>query len=175
MITMQEINVMACLDDDQLHWIQVHLENADNHNPILCEQIRLEVSALKDAEEKGPGIFGRKCAKLLASIDEKNVTFEQLCELDDALKEAMGCPSSSPFLIKRIVVATLRKIYIEFDFGDKVRDTISGFEGIVVGIAQYIDGRKEYAVQGVCLKNDGTMPDCEWIDTQRCEQISSFT
>ena len=49
MITMQEINVMACLDDDQLHWIQVHLENADNHNPILCEQIRLEVSALKDA------------------------------------------------------------------------------------------------------------------------------
>ncbi len=46
--------------------------------------------------------------------------------------------------------------------GDKVKDAITGFEGIVVGKAEYLNGCISYQVQS---RKD--ISKCEWIDEQR--------
>ena len=50
--------------------------------------------------------------------------------------------------------------------GQKVKDSITGFEGIVVAKAEYLDGCIRYQVQPQQLP-DGKSIDTEWIDEQR--------
>ena len=47
--------------------------------------------------------------------------------------------------------------------GDKVKDTISSFEGIVVGKATYLNGCVRFEVKSKGLK-DGKSIESEWID-----------
>lgn len=60
--------------------------------------------------------------------------------------------------------------------GDKVEDTLTGFEGIVVGLAQYISGCNQALVKPRTLK-EGAMVEGEWIDEQRLlvTRVGAFT
>lgn len=52
--------------------------------------------------------------------------------------------------------------------GCKVRDTVSGFEGIVVARVEYLNGCTQCAVLPK-IGEDGKMPTAEYIDHQRLE------
>lgn len=43
----------------------------------------------------------------------------------------------------------------KFDLGDKVKDAITNFSGIVVARSQYLTGCNRYGVQGQTLTKDG--------------------
>ncbi len=50
--------------------------------------------------------------------------------------------------------------------GAKVKDTISGFEGVVTGRAQYISGCAQSLVAPT-VTSEGAFRDGQWFDTQR--------
>jgi len=50
--------------------------------------------------------------------------------------------------------------------GKKVRDEITGFEGMVTGHADYITGCDQFLVQPEC-KEDGKFVQNRWFDEQR--------
>ena len=60
-----------------------------------------------------------------------------------------------------------------FDFGDRIRDKITGFEGIVAAKSEYFNGCKRYGVQGLKLKEDGTVTELEWFDAQQVELLKA--
>lgn len=47
--------------------------------------------------------------------------------------------------------------------GDKVKDKVTGFEGIVVAIDEWLNGCRRAGVQAK-MKKDGTFRDPAWID-----------
>ena len=55
------------------------------------------------------------------------------------------------------------------NLGDKVRDTITGFEGICTGRTVYLNGCISINVEGA-LKKDGERSS-EWFDEQRIEFV----
>lgn len=59
----------------------------------------------------------------------------------------------------------------EIEFGVKAKDKISGFQGIVIGKAQYLTGCDQ-----VCLKpsvdKEGKMQDAHWFDEGAIEEVS---
>lgn len=57
--------------------------------------------------------------------------------------------------------------------GEKVKDNITGFEGIAIGRAEYLNGCVSIEVQSTKLK-DG-MPISEWFDEQRLSIESKAT
>jgi len=52
------------------------------------------------------------------------------------------------------------------NLGDKVKDTITGFYGVVVGVTNWLDGCRRIGIQAIELK-DGKPFDIEWFDEQR--------
>ncbi len=52
--------------------------------------------------------------------------------------------------------------------GDKVKDTITGFEGVAVAECEYLYGCKQFQIEGV--DKDGA-PKSWWFDFQRIEEI----
>lgn len=50
--------------------------------------------------------------------------------------------------------------------GDKVRDMVSGLEGIVVGETKYLNGCVRFIVQPK-INKDGKVPESEWVDEQQ--------
>ncbi|MCJ7747862.1 MAG: hypothetical protein MUP27_08965 [Desulfobacterales bacterium] len=60
----------------------------------------------------------------------------------------------------------------KFEFGSRVKDQITGFEGIVRAVNYWDNGCVKYAVQGQVVK-DGKIPECEWIDEQQLELIDA--
>ena len=59
---------------------------------------------------------------------------------------------------------------VDIKLGDKVKDTVSGFEGIVVTILQYLNGCTQYSVQGKAKKSHD-MAACYNIDIQQLKKI----
>jgi len=57
--------------------------------------------------------------------------------------------------------------------GARVRDNITGFEGIVIGRSEWMHGCARCAVQSNTLK-DGVPIDAEWFDDQRLEVIEEL-
>ena len=57
--------------------------------------------------------------------------------------------------------------------GSLVKDTITGFEGIAVGRADYLFGCSRIAIQSATLK-DGKPIDQEWVDEQRVEVLAEM-
>ena len=51
--------------------------------------------------------------------------------------------------------------------GDRVRDTISGYEGIVTARSAYLNGCVSFCVAAEKLNKDGAVPDAVWFDEQR--------
>ncbi len=58
----------------------------------------------------------------------------------------------------------------EFTLGAKLRDVVTGFEGIATSRIEYINGCVQYALVPKVDK-DGKMPPGEYFDFQRLEQI----
>lgn len=52
--------------------------------------------------------------------------------------------------------------------GQTVRDRITGFQGVVTGIVNYISGCHQ-ALVVPRVKDDGSLTDSQWFDLQRLE------
>ena len=60
--------------------------------------------------------------------------------------------------------------------GDKVRDTITGFEGIATAHARYLTGCEQFIVQPRCVKTNKKLdtknyPKGVWLDIDRLEVV----
>ena len=67
-----------------------------------------------------------------------------------------------------------KSIKFKFDLGVKVRDRVSGIEGIVDMRAEYLNGCLRYSVQPkVSTENPEKMPGSFWIDEDQIEMIDS--
>ena len=58
--------------------------------------------------------------------------------------------------------------------GSKVRDTISGFEGIVTARHEYLNGCVRYSISATSLDENGKMFDEAWLDDQQVEVIEEM-
>ena len=54
------------------------------------------------------------------------------------------------------------------NLGDKVRDSISGYEGIVIGITEWLHGCRRIGIKPMKLDKDGKPLEIEWIDEPQC-------
>lgn len=55
--------------------------------------------------------------------------------------------------------------------GKRLKDKVTGLEGIAVTKCIYLNGCIQYAIQAE-IKQDGTLPKQEWVDIQTLEVIS---
>jgi len=60
----------------------------------------------------------------------------------------------------------------EIKIGNAVRDKITGFSGIVIGITEWLTGCDTIGVQPQELK-DGTPVGMQWFDSNRIEVLNS--
>ena len=51
--------------------------------------------------------------------------------------------------------------------GRKVKDVITGFSGVVIAKTEYLNGCISYCLQPTELKDNGTIKELEWFDSQR--------
>ena len=58
----------------------------------------------------------------------------------------------------------------KFKLGDKVRDKISGLEGIITSRIEFLNGCVQYGIQPP-VTPDGTMREVEYIDEEQLEHI----
>lgn len=56
--------------------------------------------------------------------------------------------------------------------GDKVKDVISGFEGVATGRAEYLHGCVKILVEPEGLQESGKPIGAEWFDEQRLDASS---
>jgi len=61
-----------------------------------------------------------------------------------------------------------------FKLGDKVRDKISGLEGIITSKIEFLNGCIQYGIQPPVSK-DGDMREVEYIDEEQLEKIGEKT
>jgi len=62
--------------------------------------------------------------------------------------------------------STMKQVTFKFDNGDRVKDAISGFEGIVSARTQYLTGCIQYGISYETLL-EGKVPDAIWMDEDR--------
>jgi hypothetical protein len=55
----------------------------------------------------------------------------------------------------------------KFSMKEPVTDTITGFKGVVIARADYLDGNRIYKVQPKADGQDNVMHDAKWIDEIR--------
>ncbi len=55
--------------------------------------------------------------------------------------------------------------------GEKVKDKISGFEGIACARSEYLNGCKRILIEPTKLKDDGSTIEGVWFDDQQIELI----
>ncbi len=58
----------------------------------------------------------------------------------------------------------------KFKLGVKVKDSVTGMQGIVIGRLEYLNGCKQYDVQPKMLK-DGKRADNWWIDGNQLTKV----
>lgn len=55
----------------------------------------------------------------------------------------------------------------KFKMGRKVTDRATGFEGRIMGIADYATGCRQYLIQPECDKDRAKLPHAQWLDEGR--------
>ena len=62
------------------------------------------------------------------------------------------------------------------NLGDKVRDSISGYEGIVIGIGitEWLHQCRRIGIQPTALDKDGKPMAIEWIDEPQCVVVEEL-
>ncbi len=58
----------------------------------------------------------------------------------------------------------------KFKLGCTARDTITGFEGIVIGVTEWLNGCVRYGIQPQELK-DGKIIEANWFDSEQIELV----
>ena len=66
----------------------------------------------------------------------------------------------------------MSNVSFKFDLGTTVKDTVSGFSGIIVGQHQWLTGCATYSVQPPVDK-DGKIPDTVGFDENRLEEVKA--
>ena len=61
---------------------------------------------------------------------------------------------------------------MDFKLGDKVRDKVTGYEGIAIGVAQHLYGCDTVGIKTTKL-HDGKPIDCVWFDVLQVEKVVS--
>ncbi|HLW67875.1 MAG TPA: hypothetical protein VKS79_21330 [Gemmataceae bacterium] len=61
----------------------------------------------------------------------------------------------------------------EFKPGDRARDKISGFEGVVTGVHKWINGCTTISVQKETLDKDGLPLKSQSFDAPQCELVEA--
>ena len=56
---------------------------------------------------------------------------------------------------------------MNIQLGDRIRDEVTGFEGIAVGLTDYLTGCTHVGIQARC-DHDGKVPEWYWVDVRRC-------
>ena len=59
---------------------------------------------------------------------------------------------------------------MEIKLGNKVRDKVTGYEGVATARVEYLNGCVQYCVKPK-VGSDGKMPDPEYIDVQQLEVV----
>lgn len=57
------------------------------------------------------------------------------------------------------------------EIGDKARDTITGFKGVVLGITTWFNGCRRHGLQSQKLDKDGKPIPLEWFDEPQLELV----
>lgn len=68
----------------------------------------------------------------------------------------------------------MKKRIFKFELGAPVQDTISGFEGVIMGRTEYFTGCVQYGLLKKELTKDGNIPDWIWLDEARLWQVGSY-
>ena len=56
--------------------------------------------------------------------------------------------------------------------GDKVRDTVTGYEGVITGVVDYLTGCRQCLLTAK-VKKDGTIPEGRWFDIDRLQVLKA--
>ena len=56
--------------------------------------------------------------------------------------------------------------------GDRMKDTISGFQGIATGMTEYLNGCRQFLIKTEKLDKEGKAIEGMWIDEQYLEVTS---
>ena len=57
------------------------------------------------------------------------------------------------------------------ELGQRVRDTVTGFEGIATGHTKWLTGCDTFGLQSTTLAEDGTPMATQWFDVLRLEAV----
>lgn len=57
------------------------------------------------------------------------------------------------------------------EFGNEVKDKVTGFKGMVVGRVEYITGCAQFLIQPAC-KKDNDFIEAKWFDEDRVQVLS---
>jgi len=60
----------------------------------------------------------------------------------------------------------------KFSLGDKVKCQVTGHEGIVIALNQWLNGCKQYCVKGK-IDKDKKVPEGEWIDENQLKLVKA--
>jgi hypothetical protein len=62
-------------------------------------------------------------------------------------------------------------VKFKYELGDKAKDVVSGFEGVITGRAEHITGCNTYGLQPPA--KDGKKEDPTWFDEQRLDILEA--
>lgn len=62
---------------------------------------------------------------------------------------------------------------MQVQLGDRVREMISGFEGVVTGLCQYLTGCEQALVNPGKIKEDGELVKNNWFDVDRLQLLEA--
>jgi hypothetical protein len=65
-----------------------------------------------------------------------------------------------------------RRVNMKVELGSKVRDMITGLEGVVMARTEYLTGCAHIAIMPQKLTDKGEIPEYQWIDETRAEILS---
>jgi len=60
----------------------------------------------------------------------------------------------------------------KFSLGDKVKCQVTGHEGIIIALNQWLNGCKQYCVKGK-IDKDKKVPEGEWIDEGQLKLVKA--
>ena len=59
----------------------------------------------------------------------------------------------------------------KFKMKDTLRDTVTGFAGVVLAITDHVTGCVHYGLQTQSLDKDGKVREYEWFDESRLKRV----
>lgn len=58
-------------------------------------------------------------------------------------------------------------VKFKFDFFDRIKDRVSGYQGVVLGMSFYSTGCRHYGIASEKLNKDKKIGEYEWLDESR--------